>query len=170
MNQLIVKRYDQVFQDCYRELINYVNSYINNSHNAEDIVHDAYLKGMKANELRAIKNVRAFLFRVVSNLMKDQARYDSRRSNKVEALQINECLMKEIRSPYQYSLNRERKALLKKAVAELPIKCRRVFILYKFSQMSHKQISVKLGISVSTIEKHVIKAMGHCRSYMHSRA
>jgi RNA polymerase sigma-70 factor (family 1) len=41
----------------------------------------------------------------------------------------------------------------------LPVKCREVFLLSRIEQMSNKSIAQKLGISVSTVEKHIGKAM-----------
>lgn len=41
----------------------------------------------------------------------------------------------------------------------LPFKCREVFLLSRVEEMSNKSIAQKLGISVSTVEKHIGKAM-----------
>lgn len=41
----------------------------------------------------------------------------------------------------------------------LPFKCREVFLLSRIEQMSNKSIAQKLGISVSTVEKHIGKAL-----------
>ena len=47
-------------------------------------------------------------------------------------------------------------------VAEFPAQCRRVFILRKVLGYSHKEISAAMGISVSTVEKHLARAMMRC--------
>jgi RNA polymerase sigma-70 factor (ECF subfamily) len=41
----------------------------------------------------------------------------------------------------------------------LPDKCREVFLLSRINQLSHRSISEKLNISVSTVEKHIVKAL-----------
>ena len=58
---------------------------------------------------------------------------------------------------------KERVQLLQDAIAELPPKCRQVFLLHKFMELSHAEISGRLGISKNMVEKHVMKAMTHCR-------
>ncbi|MDO8369057.1 MAG: RNA polymerase sigma-70 factor [Saprospiraceae bacterium] len=45
------------------------------------------------------------------------------------------------------------------AIGSLPEKCRVVFNLSRFEQLSHREIADKLGISVKTIENQITKAM-----------
>ena len=45
------------------------------------------------------------------------------------------------------------------AIGGLPEKCRVVFNLSRFEQLSHREIAEKLGISVKTIENQITKAM-----------
>ena len=46
------------------------------------------------------------------------------------------------------------------AIAELPTQCRRVFTLRKVYSLSPDEIAVRLGLSVSTVEKHLVKSEG----------
>lgn len=52
------------------------------------------------------------------------------------------------------------------AIGQLPEKCRVVFNLSRFEQLSHKEIAEKLGISVKTIENQITKAMKMLRDAM----
>ncbi len=45
------------------------------------------------------------------------------------------------------------------AIETLPEKCRAVFSLSRFENLSHKEIAERLGISVKTIENQITKAM-----------
>jgi RNA polymerase sigma-70 factor (ECF subfamily) len=36
-------------------------------------------------------------------------------------------------------------------------------MLHKFTGLTHSEIAARLGISKNMVEKHVIKAMTHCR-------
>jgi RNA polymerase sigma-70 factor (family 1) len=44
------------------------------------------------------------------------------------------------------------------ATSKMPEKCREVFLLSRVENLSNKSIAEKLGISVSTVEKHISKA------------
>jgi RNA polymerase sigma-70 factor (ECF subfamily) len=52
------------------------------------------------------------------------------------------------------------------AVDRLPPLCRRVFVLRKVYRLSHDEIAEVLGVSHSTIEKHVAKGLLRCRDYL----
>lgn len=47
------------------------------------------------------------------------------------------------------------------ALNELPERTRRVFVLVRFEEMSYKLVAQRLGVSVSAVEKHVMKALRH---------
>ena len=53
---------------------------------------------------------------------------------------------------------------LTEAIASLPPKCREVFIMSYLEDMSNKEISAKLDISLSTVENHMYKALKLLRS------
>ena len=51
--------------------------------------------------------------------------------------------------------------MLERALHELPERTRVVFALHRFEEMSYAQIARRLQVSVSAIEKHMIKALAH---------
>ncbi|MFN0015716.1 MAG: RNA polymerase sigma-70 factor [Saprospiraceae bacterium] len=56
---------------------------------------------------------------------------------------------------------------LHRAIGQLPEKCRLVFSLSRFEQMSHREIAEQLGISTKTIENQITKAMRLLREALH---
>jgi DNA-directed RNA polymerase specialized sigma24 family protein len=54
-------------------------------------------------------------------------------------------------------------------VDRLPPLCRRVFVLRKVYKLSHTEIAEVLGVSHSTIEKHVAKGLLRCRDYLREK-
>lgn len=55
---------------------------------------------------------------------------------------------------------------LQVAAEQLPPKCREVFILSKIEHMANAKIAEKLGISVSTVEKHISRGMDLMRKHL----
>jgi RNA polymerase sigma-70 factor (ECF subfamily) len=52
------------------------------------------------------------------------------------------------------------------AIAQLPKKCRQVYLLRKVQGLSHKEIAQRMGISLSGVEKQLHIGMSKCRDYM----
>lgn len=55
---------------------------------------------------------------------------------------------------------KELKEKIDRITQKMPEKCREVFLLSRVENLSNKKIAELLGISVSTVEKHISKAMG----------
>ncbi len=61
---------------------------------------------------------------------------------------------------------RQRIRMLAEAMAGLPPQCSRVFLLRKVYGLSYKEIAERLGISVSTAEKHAALGLLRCSEYL----
>ena len=96
--------------------------------------------------------------------MIDKLRHPRQRTPHLTEESVLDSLSTSAPSPESIVEARERLALLQAAIAELPPKCRRVFLLHKFASLSHNEIATRLGISRNMVEKHIIKAMTHCRT------
>lgn len=59
---------------------------------------------------------------------------------------------------------KELRAKIMQASAKMPDKCREVFMLSRFDQLSQKDIAIRLDISVNTVKKHMAKAMNIVRT------
>lgn len=59
--------------------------------------------------------------------------------------------------------NKILRARIYEVAEKMPEKCREVFLMSRFEQLSHQDIADKLDISVSTVKKHITKAMNILR-------
>ena len=57
----------------------------------------------------------------------------------------------------------ELREALNNSLAQLPEKCRQVFELSRFEQLSHQEIAQKLGISQKTVANHINRALKQLR-------
>ncbi|MCG8440941.1 MAG: sigma-70 family RNA polymerase sigma factor, partial [Caulobacterales bacterium] len=73
-------------------------------------------------------------------------------------------------SPHQEVESREQWRLLAEAVSTLPPQCQRVFVLKKVYGHSNKEIAAQLGISTSTVEKHIASGLRRAGDYLARRA
>lgn len=153
----------ELIQQYRDELLSFLIQRYHCPEAAADILQDAYLRLLSHSSGDAIQNPRAFLYRIVSNLAIDYHRIDNRnRARHADAAELADLADDEPALEHQiYTF--EQIECLKRAVAELPPRCREVFILHKFRHYPYSRIIAELGISESTVLKHIVKAMEHCR-------
>jgi RNA polymerase sigma-70 factor (family 1) len=63
---------------------------------------------------------------------------------------------------------KELQAMVLKAIADLPDKCRQVFELSRNNKLSNQQIASKLGLSIKTVENQITIALRRIRSQLSS--
>ncbi len=141
----------------YVPLCNYANSFLNDSTIAEDLVQDVFLHLWKNNESLELKGpVQNFLFSSVKNKV-----YEYARNRKAYQKVIKD--MAELRDSEDYMSSESSKYMnlerLSSLLRHLPPKCRNVFALNKFNGLTYAEIAEKEGISVKTVENHMMKAL-----------
>ncbi len=55
------------------------------------------------------------------------------------------------------------------AVAALPEKCRQVFLLRKVHGLAHKEIAERMSLSVSSVEKYLLRGILECKAFVQER-
>jgi RNA polymerase sigma factor (sigma-70 family) len=99
---------------------------------------------------------RAFLFQIARNMIIDIARRDKIVSFDVVA----DLDLLHVDNSVEAGLHaRDELRRLKVIVDTLPPQCRRVFLLRRVHDRSMTEIAEELGLSVSTVEKHLTKAI-----------
>lgn len=128
---------------------------------AADIVQETYQRMFAGNLWQQAENPRALLHRIAANLATDYERRGKVRnqvSGGDEAMAEMEAVSDGI-DPEQIVVARQRLDRLAAAVERLPPKCRTVFMLRKFEDLSHAEIAERLDISRNMVEKHLRNAL-----------
>ena len=125
----------------------------------EDLVQEVLLRIQKRKPAPIVNNVEGYLFEVAANVLIDRSRRDRtrRRSDHCELQDFHHPV--DEMSPERVLQGREQIARVLATLEALPERTRRVFILVRFEEMSYKLVAQRLGISVSAVEKHVMKAL-----------
>ncbi|WP_417803456.1 sigma-70 family RNA polymerase sigma factor [Thalassospira lucentensis] len=150
----------------YDELLIHVRRRVGCGAMAADIIQEVGAKLTERPPETAIENPRAFLYRAASNMAIDQLRAQKTQTRYVQTGDIPEHARSDTPSVEEHLVQRERLAVLKRAVDELPPRCRDVFIMRKFHGISQAEIAEKLGISRGMVEKHIRNALAHCMEKM----
>ncbi|EIZ80064.1 RNA polymerase sigma-24 factor [Novosphingobium sp. Rr 2-17] len=132
------------------------------THDAQDLVHDTLAKLIVHTGWRTIDNVPAYCLSILRN----QALQAIRRSKIVSIVATDTVVLDafadDLPGPDRIAQGRDEMDMLIKLVADLPPQCRRVFTLRKIYGLSHAEIAEQLGLSISTVEKHLVKGLRIC--------
>jgi RNA polymerase sigma factor (sigma-70 family) len=144
----------------------YLRRFTSGAEDVEDLVQETYLRIYAITDRDAIASPRALLFRIAHNLAVERVRRQIQRATDsvadFESLDVDAVGA----SPDEQIDARRRFETFCTAVDRLPPLCRRVFVLRKVYKLSHAEIAEVLGVTHSTIEKHVAKGLMRCRDYL----
>jgi len=135
------------------------------SGDVDDVLQDIYLKVSTLDPDPPPDNPRAFLFRLTSNLLMDRWRSGQRSANRdAQWRQLNHETgaaedLDAAPSAETVVAGREKLARLLAALETLPPKTQSVFRLHKFEGVSYADVAVQMGISRSSVEKHMMDAL-----------
>lgn len=155
-----------IFHEHYDALHKFLTARLRCKEAAADVVQETYLRMLSLDDAQAIRHPRAFLYRTALNLVTDNHRKQQARGECAADWESLELIPSPEPAPYAVVLAQQRLNLLRSIIAELPPKCRAVFLLHKFNDIPHAEIAARLGISRNMVEKHIINAMLHCRRRM----
>lgn len=159
---------ETAYFDNLPALRRYVNRLLNSSNDvdADDIIQEVYVRAFVAKKTEKLAYAKAYLFRIARNLtFKTKARNANPVMRLVEDLASEGVIDNIVMQDEQLHQKRRLKVFFE-AVSQLPPKCRQVFMLRQIDRLSHREISKKLGISTSTVEKHIAKGLRVSMKYM----
>lgn len=129
---------------------------------AAEVAQDAYLRLLRFAPRAAPDNPRAYLFQVAANAARDRMAREQRHSA-VAGGPVPDTTACPQPDAEAEAVARDRLRILSAAVDDLPPRCREVFLLSRLDGHGNAEIARRLGISRNMVEKHIIKAMLHCR-------
>ncbi len=122
----------------------------------DDMVAEVMTRAYATENWENVTTGRAYLFTIARNLVIDNAR-----RNKVVSFEtIADLELLQGDSNVEAQLHaREALRQIEAIVEALPPQCRRVFILRRIHERSMLEIAAEMSLSVSTVEKHLAKAI-----------
>lgn len=130
---------------------------------AADIAQESFIIFLREAQKQTIDHPRGFLFRVAKNLAYDHIKHRKVTENYQQTKDQTQLSPSEFPSAEKLVSIDERLASIKQILDELPLRTQEIFILNRVYGMTYAETAEKLGISDSAIEKHMAKALLHCR-------
>ncbi|HHH50402.1 MAG TPA: RNA polymerase sigma-70 factor [Saprospiraceae bacterium] len=152
----------QIFDTYYIPVCQAIHRIIKEKETVKDIAQDVFIKfWQKRNQLEINSSLKAYLQRMGIN----EAISYIRKHKKMQQEEIEEYKMPfaAVSSESQF-LEKELQEKINDAIETLPPKCKLVFQLSRFEQMTYREIAEKLGISIKTVENQMGKALSVLRA------
>lgn len=144
----------------------FLSRYLYNRQDIEDVAQETYLRAYQAEQDKDIEQPKAFLFRIARNIALTSL---TKKSNQITdyIADLDDSLVIDTEATAENEVEaRQNLGIYCEAVAALPEQCRRVFLLRKVHGLSHKEISERMQLSVSSVEKHLLKGTLKCRAFV----
>ena len=151
------------FFDHYHELIGTWTRKLRSREQAEDLAHDTFVRVLE-NDAQPVEQPRAYLHQAARNIAVDGYRREDRR----QALEQEglELLPQASDDPESYVHALELADSVERALAELPLNCRKVFIWQKLEGLTQAEIAERMGLTKNMVEKYMIRTLRHLREHL----
>lgn len=152
--------FTEAFDSYYPCLCYFADKFIHDTDEARSLVQQVFVDlWVKRNKIVIEQSLKAYLFTSVRNAALDYLKHKT-----VETKYIREAQSESEIFDRNLIEEAELSAIINGAIEELPEKCREIFILCRFEELSYNEITGRLGISIKTVEMQMGIALKKLRS------
>ena len=156
---------DALYREILAELRQFAQKRLGNVADAEDVVQEAFVRFQRQENHESFENPRAYLYTTVNNLIIDRVRdrrrqgfFSDKTSDDDQDGSTPESQIDAL-TPEVFAEQRQDLSRVLEAVESLPPQARRAFLLHKVRHLSYAEVAKEMGLSKSTVEKHMIRAL-----------
>lgn len=142
-------------------LVQFFERRVGNVTEAEDLAQEVFERLARQSDLRKLERLDGYVFTVATNLLRDRARKRVAHAADAHVPLDSIADFSEEITPERVLQGRDAVNRFLAALAELPERTRTVLVLRRYEGLEFKEIARRLGISVSAVEKHMLRAMDY---------
>src|SRR5258706_9115098 len=152
------------------ELFRYAMVLTHNQTDAEDLVQETYVRGLKAiGSLRPDSNMKSWLFTILRNIWLNQLR-QRRAAPKMVELDVDESTaetaVEPSKDPHALYVSKVERELVREAIQQLSEEFREIIVLREYGELSYQEIAGVLGCPVGTVMSRLGRARTKLRSLL----
>lgn len=155
----------RLFFECFYPKLMALACRFVDEHTAKDLVQEVFVSYWENKKEIEARNIYSFLCKWLQNNCLNYLKHQMVVEEYEKRVRIAEARMNFIdektdtNEVFKQIITHDIREVIENSVNKLPPKCREVFWMYYFQDMSHKEIADRLHISVRTVETHVRQAV-----------
>jgi len=156
------KGLELLFRRFYKPLCSHAVRFVYSKQIAEDLVSEVFFQFYRTKSYQNISSsYTSYLFRAVRNECFTHLRREFGKTDSIELTTENTISASQQPDAEIHYNNLFLK--VNEVIGELPVQCRRVFLMSRFENKKYHEIADELNISPKTVEVHISKALKHLR-------
>ncbi len=128
------------------------------SDEADDLTQEVFLR-LARREGEAIERPEGYIFQAAANVLTDRVRRRAVRHARDHVGYEEHLHAVEDFSPERVLIARQQIENVRSALNDLPERVRAAFVLHRFEELTYPEIAARLGVSVSSVEKYIMRAL-----------
>jgi RNA polymerase sigma factor (sigma-70 family) len=151
-------------------LARYFGRRIRDAAEVEDLVQEVFARIVARDSTQPVEHLGGYVFQTAASVLADR-----RRRRAVRHADFHVAFDPDRHGDQDFDADRilSGKQDLRAATAallSLPVRTRTIFVLHRLEGCKYRDIAAQLGISVSAVEKHMVRAVQHLSSAFRDRA
>ena len=167
--QTLFSNSDQIIIDAYNayqsSLINYISVRVGDKELAKDLSQDVFLRLVSYKSMIRKDTVRSMIYTIAYNLIIDYLRRYYKIQDGISSY-IYEESGKYVDDVENSFMVKELSEWETEAVNKLPLQRKIVYVMNRFQGLSKNEISVRLNVSVRTVDNHLYLGRKEVRDYV----
>jgi RNA polymerase sigma-70 factor (ECF subfamily) len=154
----------RLFREHNQALISLLTLQLRSVQDAKEVAQESYVRLLQLDRPGAASLLRAYLFRIASNLAVDRLRQRNvryRSAAAVEAELFEELTVQD--DPERRTLAAEELSFVNRCLEELSPSCQHAFYLHRVQGMAVTQIAAELGVTERMVRHHLTRALTYCQ-------
>ncbi|WFQ78190.1 sigma-70 family RNA polymerase sigma factor [Xenorhabdus sp. SF857] len=160
-------KHNQITQELYTDYHHWLRNWIRHNsacpNQAEDLVHEVFIKLMQSSDLENIRQPKAFLMTIARRTLSNYWRRKKLEDHYLEY--VSEQPQISANSSENQLLLLEQLEKVDKTLDELPTKVRQTFLLIQLQGLRYKEVAEHLEISISSVKNYLHQAHRECHLF-----
>ena len=140
-------------------LLRWFRHRVRNPADVEDLVQDVFTRRVAREGAEPIEHLGGYILKTASSVLANSARFRTSRGAGLHVALDAEIHGEEEVDPLRILGGKEELNAATASLLSLPERTRTVFILRRLEGQRYRDIATRLGISVSAVEKHMVRAI-----------